>query len=125
MWSYSAFKSLNSTFNRILSSGKYPSEWCLGYICPIYKKGNKEDPLNYRGLKKGSKPIYLCFVDFKKAFDTVWHNGLFFKLRQIGISDMFYTILKDMYNQTKLCVKVNHQITDFFGSDIGSDKGIT
>ena len=75
--------------------------------------------------KKGSKPIYACFVDFRRAFDTVWHKGLFFKLRKIGVSDMFYTILKDIYRQTKLCVKINDHITDFFTSNIGVRQGDT
>jgi exonuclease III len=25
-----------------------------------------------------NKKIYACFVDFKKAFDSVWHQGLFY-----------------------------------------------
>ena len=27
-----------------------------------------------------NEKIYACFVDFKKAFDSVWHDGLLFKL---------------------------------------------
>jgi hypothetical protein len=26
------------------------------------------------------KNIYACFVDFKKAFDSIWHDGLLLKL---------------------------------------------
>ena len=29
--------------------------------------------------------IYACFVDFKKAYDTVWHEGLFTKLSKVNI----------------------------------------
>ena len=29
---------------------------------------------------KGGK-IYACFIDLRKAFDTVWHNGLLLKLQ--------------------------------------------
>ena len=25
-----------------------------------------------------NQKVYACFVDFKKAFDSVWHEGLFF-----------------------------------------------
>ena len=80
---------------------------------------------NFSGTayKKGSKHLYTCFVDFKRAFDTVWHQGLFFKLRQIGVSDLFYNILKDMYRQTNLCVKIDDHITDFFSSNIGVRQG--
>ena len=28
-----------------------------------------------------NRRVYACFIDFKKAFDTVWHDGLFYKLQ--------------------------------------------
>lgn len=43
---------------------------------------------------KGSKRLYTSFVDFKGAFDSVWHTGLFYKLKQIGVGDKFYHIVK-------------------------------
>ena len=33
--------------------------------------------------------VYACFVDFRKAFDSVWHDGLLYKLLQIGVGGMF------------------------------------
>ena len=30
--------------------------------------------------------IYACFVDFKKAYDTAWHEGLFTKLSEVNIN---------------------------------------
>ena len=36
-------------FNNILILGHVPKEWCGGLITPIYKKGSKLDPDNYRG----------------------------------------------------------------------------
>ena len=29
--------------------------------------------------------VYACFVDFRKAFDSVWHKGLFYKLLKNNI----------------------------------------
>jgi hypothetical protein len=40
-----------------------------------------------------SKHLYTCFVDFHKAFDTVWHIGLLYKLRHSGVSDLFYNVI--------------------------------
>ena len=38
---------------------------------------------------KDKKKLYVCFVDFKKASDSVWRNGHFFKLINCGISKTF------------------------------------
>ena len=37
-------------FNKIFSAGFFPQSWSLGYIVPIYKKGDKNDSNNYRGI---------------------------------------------------------------------------
>ena len=31
-------------------TGIYPAQWCSGIIIPIYKKGNREDASNDRGI---------------------------------------------------------------------------
>ena len=41
---------LHILFNKILSSGEYPTVWSYGVIIPIHKKGPTSDPGNYRGI---------------------------------------------------------------------------
>ena len=48
--------------------------------------------------KKLNNPVFLAFIDFKKAFDTVWHGGLLFKLLNKGIGGKFYKLIKSIYN---------------------------
>ena len=38
--------------------------------------------------------LFVCFVDLQKAFDSVWRNGLLFKLVKIGVGEQFYNIVK-------------------------------
>ena len=76
-----------------------------------------------RHTHKGASPLFTCFVDFKRAFDTVWHDGLFYKLRQIGVSDKFYHTIKSMYVSTKLSVKIGDSSTNTFSSATGVRQG--
>ena len=41
---------LCTIFNHIYDNCIYPSEWSKGIIVPIYKKGDKNNPENYRGI---------------------------------------------------------------------------
>ena len=41
--------------------------------------------------------VYACFVDLRKAFDSVWHDGLLYKLLKINIRGNFYNVIKSLY----------------------------
>ena len=41
---------MTALFNKLYSTGHYPDQWCTGVIVPIYKKGDKKNPANYRGI---------------------------------------------------------------------------
>jgi len=43
-------KPLTLLFNKILASGNFPENWRTGLIVAIYKKGDKENIENYRGI---------------------------------------------------------------------------
>ena len=46
--------------------------------------------------KRSKQPIYGCFIDFKKAVDTVWIKGLLYKLLcKYSISPKFVRILNN------------------------------
>ena len=45
-------------------------------------------------VQNHNEKIYACFVDFKKAFDSVWHDGLMNKLPQIDVHGPFYNLIK-------------------------------
>jgi hypothetical protein len=74
--------------------------------------------------KKANKPLYCCFVDMKKAFDSVLHSAILLKLLKIGAVGNFFQIIKNMYENTKLSVKLNNsERTDFFDSELGIRQG--
>ena len=43
-------KQLRNLFNKCYATGKVPKSWCTSLICPIYKKGERNIPSNYRPI---------------------------------------------------------------------------
>ena len=72
--------------------------------------------------KKGKK-LYTCFVDYQKAFDSVWRAGLFYKLLKYGMSRDIVNIIKNMYAKTSTCLKMGDEITPQFRTYCGVRQG--
>ena len=51
-------------------------------------------------------PLYLASLDSEKAYDSIWRDGLFFKL--IGFIDpQFWVILREYYSKSDGVFKIN------------------
>ena len=70
-----------------------------------------------------NKTLYCAFIDFSKAFDSVWRNGLWFKLIQANISNKCFKLIHNMYQQIKSCVKLNNFTSPLFSCNIGVRQG--
>ena len=67
--------------------------------------------------------IYVCFIDFKKAYDSVWRNGLFYKLIKNGLSKKFVNFIKNMYKELQFCVSLQNGLSLPFKSMVGLKQG--
>ncbi len=67
-----------------------------------------------KNLKGKQRKIFTCFVDLKKAFDSVWHDGLLYKLLQIGIGGKTFDVIQSMYRNSRCAVKIGNCRTAFF-----------
>ena len=65
-------------------------------------------------LTKKKSKIFACFVDLHRAFDTVWHEGLLYKLKENKIGRKLFTVIKDMYSCCQSYVKIDNMYSDFF-----------
>ena len=54
---------------------------------------------------------YTCFVDFRKAFDSVPRDLLWKKLLQIGIKNNIHNAVKALYTNTSCTIKVNNNLS--------------
>ena len=66
-----------------------------------------------------NKKLHVCFVDFNKAYDSVWRNGLFLKLLRNGISSKFVNLLRNMYSRLQGCIYLQNGISVPFKSLVG------
>ena len=55
--------------------------------------------------------VYACFVDFRKAFDSVWQDGLLYKLLQINVGGNFYDLIKSLYYNSTGSVRIGDSQT--------------
>ena len=69
------------------------------------------------------KKLYCTFVDFRKAFDTVWRVGLWQKLVKNNVSGKILKVIYNMYDNIKSCVRQRDQISGFFSCETGVRQG--
>ena len=60
------------------------------------------------------KNIYLCFIDYAKAFDCVDHNKLWKILKEMGKPDHLTYLLRNLYAGQEATVRTGHGTTDWF-----------
>ena len=163
-------------FNDCLQQGVYP--WNRSITTPLHKKGDRQNPDNYRAITVGSclgklfsslllkrlldfrevmcpdypnqlgfrsgaqcndhiltlntiiekyvrvgkKRLFACFVDYRKAFDTVCREALLFKLDQIGIAGNFFKCISYMYNNSCTRIKLIKKLSAAIDVTIGTEQ---
>ena len=65
------------------------------------------------------KNIYLCFIDYAKAFDCVDHNKLWKALKKMGIPDHLTCHLRNLYVGQEATVRTMYGTTDWFKIEKG------
>ena len=67
--------------------------------------------------------LYHNFIDFKKAFDRVWHAALWATMKKYSISTNLIQVIKNLYNKATSAVLFNGSIGDWFRTTVGVRQG--
>ena len=70
---------VTAIFQKSLDTGKIPSDWKKVQVCPLFKKGNKQDPANYCPI---SLPVFCA---------RLWSTSLLLVLQNTSTGIISYT----------------------------------
>ena len=63
--------------------------------------------------------LYHAFIDFKKAFDRIWHAALWATMKKYNISTNLIQVIKNLYDKATSAVLFNNSIGDWFRTTAG------
>ena len=77
--------------------------------------------LHLRAVKarEYNQPVHNCFIDFKKAFDSVWHKGLWAVLQSFGVTYKIVRLLQTLY----VLVDGSLSLTRWIQMTVGNRQG--
>ena len=104
--------------NQLISpvqSGFTPNDSAVFQLIDLYNSFAK-------AIDEG-KEIRVIFCDISKAFDRVWHKGLLFKLRRMGITGPLLEWLKIYLDQRHQRVVLEGSYSDFLKINAGVPQG--
>ena len=85
------------------------------------------DELIQGHLKEGKKTFsfFLIFLDIQKAYDSVWRNGSWLKLWNVGVKGKMWRVIKitSMYNSSRNAVLLEGEKSSTFRVEQGVAQG--
>ena len=72
-----------------------------------------------------SKKIFVTFLDVSKAFDSVWTEGLFYQLRNLGVVGKLWRILYFSYLDFQCKVRIQDKLSGCYSMRCGPVGTVT
>jgi len=69
--------------------------------------------------REASVPLYMAFIDYKKASDSVKHAKLWKVVKDMGLCSSTVDSLKNLYKDHQATVRVEAEITNWFAISKG------
>ena len=76
-----------------------------------------------QGRLREDKKNYAFFLDIQKAYDSVWHDGLWYKLWDMCVKGRMWCVIKIMYESSKSVVLLEGEKSDTFTIEQGVAQG--
>ena len=67
--------------------------------------------------------LYHVFIDFKKAFDRVWHQALWATMHKFNIDQNLIALIQELYNHATSSVYLDGDIGEWFRTTVGVRQG--
>ena len=67
--------------------------------------------------------LYHVFIDFKKAFDRVWHQALWATMNRYNINKTLISLIEELYNQATSSVYLEGDFGEWFRTTVGVRQG--
>ena len=88
---------------------------CIDQLTVLYKIVEKRLSLD--------KTTIIAFIDFRKAFDKVWRDGLLWKMNELGVPQRFSTYVRHFLSSRQTRVEVNNTWSKEFTLKEGLPQG--
>ena len=90
-------------------------------------RGTRDQIANLRWIMEKSreyqKDLYICFIDYSKAFDSVDHAKLWVIMDKMGIPSHITTLIKNLYTGQEAVVRTEAGDTEWFPIGKGVRQG--
>ena len=67
--------------------------------------------------------LYHVFIDFRKAFDRVWHEALWATMRKYNINTSIIRAIENLYDKAQSAVLFNGSTGEWFRTTVGVRQG--
>ena len=113
----------------ILNRLKHQAEEIISEEQAGFMKGRStvEQICNLRNIiekyQEHQQELYHVFIDFKKAFDRVWHEALWATMHKYNISKTLIKLIEELYSHATSAVYLNGDIGEWFRTTVGVRQG--
>ncbi len=74
-------------------------------------------------FRERGSTVYVALLDVAKAFDSIWHNGLFYVMNKMGFKGKFWRMVIKSFEDFQCCVSIGGIHSDAFVTNVGLHQG--